>query len=351
MRTVCRSQSTNEPHAEEPSARTASRSTRFVSALLPACLSASPASAIELSAPVTCPAGMVCPVQNLFDHDPGPGVRDFRCGGLGYDGHDGTDVRLPSLAAMRSGVEVEAASEGEVVGTRDGMADAGLEGGRAALKNVECGNGVLIRHADGYDTQYCHMAKGSVAVKQGDKVARGQTIGRVGLSGLTEFPHLHLSLRKDGRKIDPYAPEGASPTCGETKSLWAADARFAMRIEAPLTLNIGFSDGPVTNADIETGAVEARKPGPASPALVVYARVIGLAPGDGLRLTLRAPDGTEMAKTEVPPVDRPKAQWLAFVGRKRPEGGWQAGDYRATVEISRMGAALKTSEFAAPVGR
>ncbi|WP_428978577.1 M23 family metallopeptidase [Chenggangzhangella methanolivorans] len=63
--------------------------------------------------------------------------------------------------------------------------------------------------------------KGSVAVKKGDQVARGQAIGRIGLSGATEFPHLHFALRRNGEPVDPYAVDGPSSSCGETKSAWA----------------------------------------------------------------------------------------------------------------------------------
>lgn len=316
-------------------------------------LLAVPAAAIELSAPVACPAGMTCPVQNLFDHDPGPVFRDFQCLALGYDGHDGVDVRVPSLAVQRAGVEVRAAADGVVLGTRDGMEDVGLKGagGREALKGVECGNGVLLRHGDGYDTQYCHMAKGSIAVKKGDAVTRGQALGRVGLSGMTEFPHLHLTLRKNGKAVDPYAPDGPSSSCGPSKSAWSADAEAAMRIETPVVLNAGFSDGPVANEAIESGAAAAKTLGSDPAALVAYARVIGLARGDGLRLTLLGPDGGELAKNEVPPTLGPKAQWAAFAGRKRPADGWPAGRYKAKTEILRQGRALKTSEIETTLGR
>lgn len=312
----------------------------------------SPAAAIELSSPVACPAGMTCPVQNLFDHDPGPGFRDFQCAALGYDGHDGVDIRVPSLGVQRAGVEVRAAADGTVVGTRDGMADVGIKGagGREALKGIECGNGVLLRHGGGFDTQYCHMANGSIAVKKGDQVKRGQTLGKVGLSGMTEFPHLHLALRKDGKPVDPYAPGGATAACGPAQEVWSAEAKAAMKIEAPLVLNAGFSDGPVPNERIESGEV-VRPIGADPAALVAYARVIGFAKGDGLRITLKGPDGKELAKNEVPPADRAKAQWAAFAGRKRPAQGWAAGRYTATTEILRQGKTLKSSEVETSLGR
>ena len=54
------------------------------------------AGAFELGFPVDCVLGESCFIQNYFDHDTGPGLQDFTCGPLTYDGHDGTDSTLSS---------------------------------------------------------------------------------------------------------------------------------------------------------------------------------------------------------------------------------------------------------------
>ena len=76
----------------------------------------------------------------------------------------------------------------------------------------DCGNGVVIDHDDGWQTQYCHLRRGSVGVTRGQAVARGDRLGVVGMSGRTQFPHLHLSVRRDGAVIDPFAPSDP-PRC------------------------------------------------------------------------------------------------------------------------------------------
>ena len=93
--------------------------------------------------------------------------------------------------------------------------------GAESVKGRECGNGVTLRHENGWATQYCHMAKGSIRVSRGQKVETGTPLGRVGLSGNTEFPHLHFSVLHYETKIDPFA-YGAKPgTCGDGgQSLW-----------------------------------------------------------------------------------------------------------------------------------
>src|SRR4051794_11835612 len=112
-------------------------------------------SAPMLSFPVACEIGVTCFVQNYLDHDSGPGAKDYRCGGLTYDGHDGTDIRLPNLAAMRKGVAVVAAADGVVRARRDGMDDVSIRvSGAGAVKGREAGNGVIIDHGNGWQTQY-----------------------------------------------------------------------------------------------------------------------------------------------------------------------------------------------------
>ena len=51
-----------------------------------------------------------------------------------------------------------------------------------------------IRHKNAEHSFYVHLRKGSIPVKVGDKVKRGQLIGRVGNSGGTNVPHLHFAM-------------------------------------------------------------------------------------------------------------------------------------------------------------
>ena len=63
---------------------------------------------------------------------------------------------------------------------------------------------VVVRHADGYFTQYAHLA--SVAVDQGERVDTGQWIGQSGTTGNSTGPHLHFEARvtpEMGSAVDP----------------------------------------------------------------------------------------------------------------------------------------------------
>lgn len=56
------------------------------------------------------------------------------------------------------------------------------------------GNYVIVRHAGGEFSQYAHLKQGSLKVKAGDKVTRGQVIGQLGHTGNSTEPHLHFQL-------------------------------------------------------------------------------------------------------------------------------------------------------------
>jgi len=66
------------------------------------------------------------------------------------------------------------------------------------------GNLVLIRHPNGLVTAYAHMR--DIAVRQGDAVTRGQTIGTAGMTGSVTAPQLHFEVRDANRgnvAVDP----------------------------------------------------------------------------------------------------------------------------------------------------
>ncbi len=303
-----------------------------------------PAVAIEFRLPLDCTPGTNCIVQHYVDRDPGPQAADYRCGHQTYDGHDGIDIRVPTLRAMASGVAVIAAADGVVAALRDGMPDVSVNDvDPASIAGRECGNGVVVDHGDGWVSQYCHMKKGSIDVKVGDHVATGAPLGEVGLSGNTEFPHLHFTVRKDDKTVDPFAVEPlASPAAcafaGDDRTgLWSPEASKALVYRPAFVLNAGFSNAVVTMQQVESGTLEDIQLKPDSPALVFYGRAIGLETGDVQRLTLTGPDGKVFAANELAPLDRPKDEYFAFVGKKRHEAPWPAGTYSGRYSVVRGG--------------
>lgn len=292
------------------------------------------AEGLILGSPVDCILGDTCYIQQYMDRDPGTGVRDFRCRGLSYDGHKGTDFALPTLADMTAGVNVLAAADGKVRATRDGMPDTGYTKRTAAsIKGKECGNAVVLRHLGDWETQYCHLKKGSVAVKSGQSVKAGDVLGQIGQSGRAQFPHLHLSVRKGDTQIDPFDPDG-TVTCATPgdSTLWANPPTY--QPGAVIDLGIAYAIPEYTAVKAGTAAQTSLTTD--APALVVFGFTFGTLKNDVMRLSLTGPQGKIITKDHVLP--RNHAQAFRAVGKKRPRrADWPAGRYTATVTLLRKG--------------
>ena len=63
------------------------------------------------------------------------------------------------------------------------------------------GNNIIIDHGYGYKTRYAHLH--SFSVKKGDKVQRGQEIGKMGNTGKSTAPHLHYEVIKNKKTVNP----------------------------------------------------------------------------------------------------------------------------------------------------
>lgn len=291
---------------------------------------------IALSLPVDCTLGESCYIQHYVDRDPGPEVRDFGCGTATYEGHDGTDFALPTLAEMRTGVAVLAAAPGTVRALRDGEADGAFVAGQSVAKK-ECGNGVVIDHEDGWQTQYCHLREGSITVHPGESVAAGTKLGLVGMSGQTEFPHLHLTVREKGTKVDPFLP-APTASCSPSEpagELWTSPLPYV----GGGLLQIGLATAPPDYAAVKTGLPPAPDlPAASSPALILWAYGYDSRPGDKLALTITGPNGFAFANETV--LDKGQALFFRYAGKRAPAAGLAPGSYSAQVTLSRDGRAI-----------
>lgn len=272
--------------------------------------------------PLACEPGKDCWVVNHVDMAAGPEARDYACGAQTYDGHDGTDIAV-SGAAMRAGVPVLASASGTVRNTRDGEPDGGpVADGR------DCGNGVLIDHGEGWQTQYCHLRRGSVRVRRGERVERGTPLGLAGQSGRAEFPHLHWTIRRGGKALDPFTGRAAGAGCGAGGvPLWDAPKYLPAAIfAAGLT---GERPRPQAAYDNDVKA-----PYATSPALLIWAAFYGVRAGDTIELTVRAPDGSELIRNRRV-AERTQARAFLFSGRKRSAEQWPGGVYTGRVALER----------------
>jgi murein DD-endopeptidase MepM/ murein hydrolase activator NlpD len=105
-------------------------------------------------------------------NDPFTGAREF---------HNGLDI------GVDVGTPIRAAMEGIVADT-----------GYSSIS----GNYVLIAHHGGWSTFYCHLSK--ILVGDGERVGLGEKIGLSGNTGYTTGPHVHFSVFKNGRSVNPY---------------------------------------------------------------------------------------------------------------------------------------------------
>jgi len=320
-----------------------------VAALLMAVVTLPPSEAQEIrfAKPADCVLGETCFIQNYVDHDPGPGASDLTCGVRTYDHHTGTDIRILDLAAMRRGVAVRAAADGRVRRIRNDVADVSFRDiGTDAIRGKSCGNAAVLDHGAGWSTIYCHMHRGSVVVQPGQIVKAGQQLGLVGLSGRTEFPHLHFEVRHGRRLVDPFAGPaavgaGGVNSCGApSHSLWRNPVAVGLIYVPAAVIGAGFAATVPTAKSLADGIHRSSTLPPDSPSLLFWVRVIGVLPGDVQALQVVRPDGKVLARSRPKNVDRAKALYWGYVGKRRRDAPWPAGVYRGEYRLARDGRQL-----------
>lgn len=289
-----------------------------------------------LQLPVDCDPGKTCFVQNYYDHDDGPGARDYQCGTLAYDGHGATDIALANLDRMKADVAVLAAAAGRVEAVRDGMTDVSVsETGAEAIKGREAGNGVLLSHGADWETQYSHLRKGSIRVKPGDHVEAGQVLGLIGLSGNSEFPHLEIEVRHRGRAVDPFVGLSDHDRCGAgDQPLWEPTALARLAYKPTGLVQSGVAPVAPQMSLAREGVYNLARLTVDAPALVFWVEIYGLREGDRETMRLLGPDGAVVAdKTMTHP--KTKARWLSYTGKKRRGPAWAPGVYRGEYALTR----------------
>ncbi len=126
---------------------------------------------------------------------PARGTLSQRYGCTGYR----TNPRRGSCAHFHDGVDIAATRGSTVRASADGyIAYVGRNpwdtGSRAFV--------VLIGHAGGFETVYGHLQPIRM-VQAGQRVERGDVIGRVGVTGRSTGPHVHWEVSRDGHTLDP----------------------------------------------------------------------------------------------------------------------------------------------------
>jgi murein DD-endopeptidase MepM/ murein hydrolase activator NlpD len=118
--------------------------------------------------------------------------------------HDGIDCAAPY------GSPVFAAGDGRVV----------FAGWRGAYGRL-----IVLRHGNGWSTWYGHLSTIDRRIRKGAAVKAGQTIGRVGTSGVSTGPHLHFETRMAGKPINPLLATLSKPAKTAKKESWPIAVR------------------------------------------------------------------------------------------------------------------------------
>lgn len=106
-------------------------------------------------------------------------------------------------SAEHKAIDIAASSGSPVYAAEDGTVSYVQiwDGSYDTTGMMSYGHMVEIRHADGNTTLYAHLSE--INVQQGEKVVRGQRIGRVGSTGNATGPHLHFEVITSEGKADP----------------------------------------------------------------------------------------------------------------------------------------------------
>ena len=253
---------------------------------------------------------------------------------MSYDGHKGTDFRLVYLNQINGdGVAVLAAASGRVTAVRDRLPDiAQGSAGAPDVDKVECGNGVMLDHGDGWQTQYCHMRLGSISVAPGQLIEAGGELGRVGLSGNTQFPHVYLQVLHNGAVIDPFAPDGTG-ACGDTvKTLCKSKPAY----QPGGILAAGFATSLLSFENIRCGPQETDSLPLDAPALTFWGYFFGLQKNDEVKITITQPDGATLVQQDFT-IERSRAVAYRLTGKRRKLAQWPTGPYAGEVTLLRAG--------------
>lgn len=294
-----------------------------------------------LSLPIDCTLGENCWLVNYLDHNMGKGIQDLRCFMRSYDGHRGLDFALPDRITMFSSISVLAPADATVIDIRNTVADH--DGTKPHLvaarkEGKECGNKVALHLGDNWFVEFCHLKQGSVSVKVGDEVKRGQKLAEVGLSGMSSFAHLHVGLKHGNTYIDPLTDQPIGADCTPPgkdlpgQSLWEPAAGVAY---SPVDLYAaGFLNDKPEYKVLKESTFSASSMPVETQIFTYWVTIFGLAPGDELDLIIRDPGG-EIYASNHQTHSRHSSQYMYFVGKKTAKEPLTPGIYTGEATLTR----------------
>ena len=294
--------------------------------------------------PARCEYGVDCWLLNTPDTNPANEKNsDSVCGPRSYDGHKGVDFAIRDTVEMEKGVDVVSVAKGKVLRFRDGEEDAFRgEQAKTALNdaNRNCGNGVIIDHENGWLSQYCHLKNGSIVVDNGQNVMPSQKIAEIGLSGISDHPHIHLTLIRKGKIIDPFTGADTEGACEGNVSgaLWE-DPKITYE---PIALYDGGFATEIPDFELISAGTRGELPRIDSEALLFWIAYFGAREGDKIAIEITDPDN-KVFVSDVLTQDKTRARQFYTIGKKAPSSGFKKGTWKGTVTVTRPGTDIQES--------
>lgn len=185
----------------------------------------------------------------------------------------------------------------------------------------DCGNGVKIKHDNGYTSVYCHFS--SVSVHVGETVHQKEMVGRVGTTGASTGPHLHFGLQKEGKFVNPlkvkYEPGKPIPLASRDR-FKEARALLKEKLNAIEVIPFHGPELPADYVDPTAGQVSAT--GPQTPVAPLGGFGAGLEKGETQAPLEKSTASASPQKTSTPgkkaDKGRKKATYKGY--RPRPQG-------------------------------
>jgi Peptidase family M23 len=157
---------------------------------------------------------------------------------LGPDGNSYHGNESKNASYYAYGANIHAVADGRVTATKDGMPENVPHSPRMAttidLNNI-AGNYVIEDLGEGRYAMYAHLIPGSVRVKPGDHIIKGQVLGKLGNSGNSSEPHLHFQISTGTL---PLSGEGIP---FEIDSFRRVEYQLEMKHDKPVKFSVGTS--------------------------------------------------------------------------------------------------------------
>lgn len=287
--------------------------------------------------PIDCTIGENCWVMNYVDIGPDDGKKtDPACLNRTYDGHKGTDFAIRDELTMKNGVNILAAMDGTIKKVRNGETDrwpTAEDLAQTKEERKECGNAILIDHGNGLQSIYCHLQQNSISVKPNQKIKSGDVIGKVGLSGYTQFPHLHFGIIWEGTIIDPFTGQNNTGKCRVRKrKFW--NKNLDLEYQQLTIQNSGFLNVAPNLKKLEKNATPIQKLPINSEILSFWVTLLGARTNDHIIIEIRDPNGKIFARREII-QPKTRARQFYYTGRKLNGTTLKEGAYTGLITVSR----------------